>query len=207
MARVTAPLFSFDASGSIAKSIVFSRWKGRSYVRRHAIPSNPRSQLQTSVRAMMSFLARQWEDLGGTPQGTWLEPSSNGNISPFNAFIRENQLRWSEMKSPTDSYPAAEASAAPGKPTVSPTGGVHNASLSIADGSPTAGWGYLIFRNIGSPGTLIYDLLIAVVAATVSPTLVNDSPLAPATYYYMAVPFNLDGVIGTPSDWEEVTVT
>jgi len=43
MARTTAPLFSLDASGTIAKAITFSKWRGRQYVRRHAIPKNPQS--------------------------------------------------------------------------------------------------------------------------------------------------------------------
>jgi len=41
--RVTGPLYSQDASGTIGKAIVFSKWKGRNYVRKHVKPANPQS--------------------------------------------------------------------------------------------------------------------------------------------------------------------
>lgn len=53
MARVTSPLMSLDASGSIAGAITYSKWKGRNYVRQLVIPANPRTTGQQAARAAL----------------------------------------------------------------------------------------------------------------------------------------------------------
>lgn len=50
MAKVSGPLFSVDASGGYAGSLVFAKWKGRNYARQLVIPSNPRTLGQETAR-------------------------------------------------------------------------------------------------------------------------------------------------------------
>lgn len=50
MAKVSGPLMSMSASGSVGKSIVFSIWKGVAYVRQWLKPSNPQSTDQGNAR-------------------------------------------------------------------------------------------------------------------------------------------------------------
>lgn len=57
MAKVTGPLFSLTASGSVGKTVVYSSWKGRPYVRRLVIPMNPQNVAQTEVRNAMRCAA------------------------------------------------------------------------------------------------------------------------------------------------------
>lgn len=59
MAKVTAPLFSFTASGKIGDAMVFFGWKGLACVRQFIIPSNPQTALQGDQRII----------LGGTGRG------------------------------------------------------------------------------------------------------------------------------------------
>jgi hypothetical protein len=61
MAKTTAPLFGFGASGTLAKAIVFSKWKGRPYARRHVIPANPQSTAQTLTRDVFSTATAIWK--------------------------------------------------------------------------------------------------------------------------------------------------
>jgi hypothetical protein len=58
MAKLTGPLFSIDASGSFAKTVTYSRWKGRRYGRFRAIPSNPRTEGQEQARSDITTAAR-----------------------------------------------------------------------------------------------------------------------------------------------------
>ena len=53
MAKLTAPLFSFSASGAIAKSIVYFGWKGLNVARKYVIPANPKSDAQVIQRGYM----------------------------------------------------------------------------------------------------------------------------------------------------------
>ena len=50
MAKLNAPLFSFSASGSIAKALVYFPWKGLNVVRSWVSPANPKSPAQMTIR-------------------------------------------------------------------------------------------------------------------------------------------------------------
>ncbi len=53
MAKVNAPLFSFNAAGQLAKALVYFCWKGIDCVRSYVIPSNPKTTKQTTQRGYM----------------------------------------------------------------------------------------------------------------------------------------------------------
>lgn len=50
MAKLKGPLFSFGASGQIAKTLVYFPWKGLNVVRQHVVPTNPQTTLQDTQR-------------------------------------------------------------------------------------------------------------------------------------------------------------
>src|SRR6185295_19057169 len=60
MAKLTAPLLSFEGSGQIARTQVYSTWKGIPYARRYTIPANPRSTSQVQTRSVFSWLNFIW---------------------------------------------------------------------------------------------------------------------------------------------------
>jgi hypothetical protein len=93
MASTKAPLFGLDASGTIGKSIVFSKWKGRTYVRRHAIPSNPQSPAQVGVRAIMTFLTQFYASLTAPQVAEWDALAASDQITPLNAMVRDGMNR------------------------------------------------------------------------------------------------------------------
>lgn len=184
MVKVYGPMMSMDASGTLAKAATFSKWKGRNYVRQRVIPANPRSGPQTGMRAMLKFLSQKWASLGAGPQATWVIRAASMVISPFNAFCSYNQSRWRQFKAPTDSDPATELGVAPAAPTTTPTGGVHQASLSIADGAQAPDFAWFVYSSTITGFTPGYDNLVAVVPYTATPTVYVHAPLLADTYYY-----------------------
>jgi len=58
MAKVTGPLMSMTASGTVGKTATFSIWKGNPYVRSRIIPKNPKSDLQKAARAALGTIAK-----------------------------------------------------------------------------------------------------------------------------------------------------
>lgn len=62
MAKVQAPLFGFAASGSIAKTITYAKWKGIMYARQYVVPSNPRTAAQIEHRNKFRELVDHWHD-------------------------------------------------------------------------------------------------------------------------------------------------
>lgn len=93
MATTKAPLFGLDASGTLADSIVFSKWRGRTYVRRHAIPSNPKSALQVGMRSVFKFVTQDFSNLTQTQKDAWDALAAPDNITQLNAQVRDSQTR------------------------------------------------------------------------------------------------------------------
>jgi hypothetical protein len=92
MAKVKGPLFSLDASGKLADSIVYLKWKGISDVRSYVIPANPRSPRQQEQRSRMTEAVDLWHttDFNELDYEAWdlyatIMPSP---MSGFNAFIK-----------------------------------------------------------------------------------------------------------------------
>jgi hypothetical protein len=56
MAKLKAPLLSFDARGKLADTLVFSSWKGIATARQYVVPANPNTTLQQGVRAYMTAI-------------------------------------------------------------------------------------------------------------------------------------------------------
>ena len=197
MARTTAPLFSLDASGSLANAVVFSKWRGRQYVRRHAIPKNPQTPAQVGIRAMMKFLSQEYKDLKTIVDAQFAEPSAAKNISPFNSFVAYNMRRWREYRGPSQAYPALDSATAI-TITQSLTGGQRNVLISNDPSADSDNWGILIFRSTVAIVTANWNLCIAIVHAQgTDPVTFTDAPLAAGTYHYRSAICNIDGKIGT----------
>lgn len=87
MARVKAPLFSLDASGQLGEAIVYSKWKGREYVREYTIPQNPNSPAQVNVRKAWELLVSQWQSEAQAVQSDWNTFADQFKMSGFNQYI------------------------------------------------------------------------------------------------------------------------
>jgi hypothetical protein len=198
MARVTGPLMSIDASGTLADTLTFAKWKGRNYVRERVIPENPKSAEQTGCRMMMSFLAQIWYGLTAPNKATWDDMAETKQISAFNAFVGENLSRWQNVSSPTKQFPAAEASTPLTVTTQTLTGGIGHATIEITPSGATAIWGLLIFRDTAEITVPSWANCIAVLEADGANKVTHvDSPLEAGTYHYRTAVFNTDGILGT----------
>lgn len=208
MVKVNAPAMSLDASGSLGGALVFSKWKGRPYVRTLVKPSNPKSALQVSVRAMFAFLSQQWASQSTADQATWSDIADSLVASEFNAYMSKNQASWRNFLPPTQAYPAAQAGAVGSTPTWSATAGVRQITLSNAWSAANQNWGLIIFRALASGFTPGISNAIAVILneGTAAATYV-DTPLDPDTYYYNAIGFTDDGVLGSAIGEVSATVT
>lgn len=176
---------SLDASGTLAETVVFSKWKGRNYARERVIPANPQSGPQTGLRAMMKFLAQEWTNLSASEKASWLARAESGVYSNFNAYVSYNQLRWRNFLAPSKDDPAAGTGTTPDDPVTTPTGGVRQISLSIVDGAAAPDWAYIIHRSTDTGFTPAFSNVIAVTPWDVSgTTLYVDTPLEVDTYYY-----------------------
>lgn len=88
MAKVSGPLMSVTASGSIGGTVTLLRAMNRNIAKRKSKPSGPPSAAQLARRAAYAAAAATWsalspaEKLGYKPQADQLQ------ITPFNYFMR-----------------------------------------------------------------------------------------------------------------------
>lgn len=184
MARTTGPLMSLDASGSVASTIVFSKWKGRNYVRQLVIPANPQSGLQVGVRALITFASQYWKTgVSDAHKATWNTLAAQQKISPFNAYIQVNGAR---NRAGTGFTPVNPPVTAAGE--AAPTAGTATAayrSLSVAwtdsvGANDTATYIYSSTVTGFTPGP---DTLIAIIAHGVEKYIQTNLASGVAVYY------------------------
>jgi len=208
MVKVSGPAMSFDASGKLGGSIVFSKWKGRNYVRSLVKPANPKSVKQVSVRAMMKFLSQGWASIGSTPQASWDTAAATLTVSAFNAFMRGGMNRWKSFKGPSDSDPALETGTQPDTGALTATAGVGEATIAYENMGIQDGWGVLIFRSTSTGFTPSFSSLVQVLVCPDNASVSwIDTPLAADTYYYNAIEFTTAGKKFTALGEETAIVT
>ena len=141
MARITAPLLSFGASGTLAKTLVFSKWKGRPYARQHVVPANPQTVGQNLTRNSFSFAAATWK-IGGTILREPWDRCADGQVltgrNKFQGnFVAENRgevdlLSWNISPGAKGGIPPLSIA--------STTPGVNDIVLTMTQPTPPDGW-------------------------------------------------------------------
>lgn len=91
-ARVTGPLFSIGASGTVGKALTFGSWKGIQWVREWFKPSNPQSVKQVIVRHAFDLTVIEWAtDIVTTPQKDAYDVGAEGEqFSGFNLWQKRS---------------------------------------------------------------------------------------------------------------------
>lgn len=196
MVKVSAPAMSLDASGSLAKALVFSKWKGRNYVRQLVTPSNPKSGPQIGVRSMFKFLAQIWNGLSVVDKATWETLADQAVVSPFNAFMKANQSRWRNFEAPGKIDPITEAGVAGVYGNEAATGGVRQIDVEIEVTTLNDAWAVAIFRDTASLFSTAFSNCIAVIPTESAAVFHHiDTPLDPGTYYYNFRGISDDGIL------------
>lgn len=90
MAKVTAPLLSFGASGTIAGVQTYATWRGVPYVRRHVIPANPRSTPQTLTRDIFANFNTRWKSGGPLLRAPWDRFAVGQKFVGRNSYMGKN---------------------------------------------------------------------------------------------------------------------
>jgi hypothetical protein len=189
---------SQSASGQFGGAMVFSDWKGRAYVRKLVMPSNPKTAAQTGVRAMMAFLAAAWKTITGASQGTFDAAAAAATISPFNAFVKANLKRWQNNLGPAQTAAAPATSTPLTLTAVAPVGGKGNIALSYTPSAATNLWGIAIFRDSVAITGVNWNKCIKVIpASTAAAVAYDDTTVSAGTYHYRACTVQIDGTLGT----------
>lgn len=91
MARVTYTPVVSNASGK-AGDTVFSRWKGRAYIRKLITPANPNTAAQQVVRDSLGRLPSLWRSILGWVRTIQDAYAVNYRMSGYNWFVGANRV-------------------------------------------------------------------------------------------------------------------
>ena len=207
MAVTKAPLFSLDASGSLAGSIVFSKWRGRTYVRRLAIPSNPRSPLQVGMRSVFKFITQDFSNLTANQKAAWDALAAPDNITQLNAQVRDAQNR-ARRNEGWRLGPAEAPGTTPDAPTA-PVALPQNKSVDLSWTRPVGAQGdytAAVFMSLADDITGVIGELVSVIpVATTAVTILNLTNGVPV--FFEILEMNTDGEFGALSASATTTPT
>jgi len=197
-----------DASGSLGGAIVFSKWKGRNYIRQLVTPANPKSGGQVGMRSCFKFLTQEWAGLTDGNKATWEDRADDMVASTFNAYCSYNQKRWRNFEGISKEDPAADTPFSGTEGVLTAVASERSITVTQKVTAEGNGWGVAIFRYAVTATPTAWNNLIAVVpiAATADVVYV-DSPLDPGAYFYNTRFMTDDGVYGAEVGEETDTVT
>jgi len=189
MAKVVAPLLSFEAGGAIAKTQVYASWKGIPYVRRYVTPANPSSTDQVLTRTAFTWLNYVWRIAPADFIAPWTAAAASQQMTNRNLWLKKNNsmLRTASDLTGLVMSPGARGGIAS---TITITPGNDQLTFAGADPDPLpSGWtvvklvGAAILQQDPQADT---DYEITVVSDSSSPYSVVMSGLADTTAYVAA---------------------
>lgn len=187
MAKTTAPALSFGAGGSIAKTMVYSKWRGINYVRQHVIPANPRTTGQVFVRNTFALLREMWKLAPDIVQAPWNAFAQGRPFTGMNKFVGENVRVLNTDLDMADfiGSPGAKGGLPPDLVALStPMAGDIAATFTVP--APPSGWTLtaaqaMLFENQAPDG--IFTGVIQADEDVAAPYVVTFSGLVAATEY------------------------
>lgn len=143
MAKTIAPLLSFGAAGQIARTGVYSSWKGIPYVRRYVVPANPRTTKQMVTRNVFRTMQRIWLLAPALLKAPFLANAQGRPYTANNKFTSTNVKGIDTDAPPADlsffqGSPGARGGLPPTGLVLTPAAGQITAAVAVPD-APT-GW-------------------------------------------------------------------
>lgn len=194
MAKTTAPLLSFGGTGSVAKTMTFSHWRGVPYVRRYTVPSNPNTAKQKHIRGIFQTLGQIWLYLSGTARAPWEAAAAGRPLLGRNIFTGNNVRFLNNPESPPATMEAFQASpgAAGGLPPAGMVLTADTESIDVALTLPTvpSGWTLESAVAVAFPDQapdVPLEGAITVVEETGTPDDFSITGLIPSEQYVVSV--------------------
>lgn len=208
MVKLTGPLFSMGASGTIGNTITYARKGGTAYARQRVVPFNPRSPGQTGFRAMFKFLSQNWAGLDTPQKNSWQALADSLSGQKFNAYMHDNQKLWQQFGAPHRTYPNPGTGSVDTSANTTVMGQVGQVTGTYLPVAPTDNWGQMIFRS-DTTGftTAISNCVLIVLMDSTGLKFWVDSPVPAGDWFYNYRNFTTEGILGAEIGEDPVTVT
>ena len=88
MAKVTGPLFSMSASGTIGDAVTYGTWKGIPWARVWFKPENPQTAKQVNVRGALIIALDFWQALAQVEKDKFDVLAEGTRMSGYNKMMK-----------------------------------------------------------------------------------------------------------------------
>lgn len=189
MARTTGPLLSLGGSGAIAKTQVYSTWRGIPYARQYVKPANPNTEAQQVTRSLFSFLNTLWKLAPVNVQAPWTANAKGKQFTDRNKFIGDNVkgMRGDANIADLIMSPGANGGLIAADLVATPAAGEVDAVLTAPD--LPVGWAITsaVFALVGDSDPLTENpASVVVVTDAVAPYEANFASLSAGDYLVSA---------------------
>lgn len=191
MAKTTAPLLSFGASGALAKAMVFATWRGIAYVRRYVVPENPRTVAQTLTRDIFRTLSDMWKIMGSIAIAPWQTFTISKPLTDRNAMMGKNiaALRGALNMANFIGSPGARGGLAPN--SIILTAGIGTITIDFINPAAPTGWTLVAAQAVAFPDQ-------APEAVLIGPVTEGEDTVSPLNQVVLTLP---TGVLHQVSAW------
>lgn len=143
MPVLTGPIFSLQARGSLAKTLIFNDRKGVAVARQMVTGAQPRTPAQQNHRALFAWLSNLWAGNSVSFQDNFSEEITPTNLPPRNKYMQLNLplLKGQTTISRLSVSPGNGGAPLPISLTITPGLGSLTWTLKIPASSP--GWTYI----------------------------------------------------------------
>jgi len=140
MARTKSPLWGLDASGSLGGEVVYSRWKGIKYARRHVVPANPRTAEQVRTRSVFAFCSAFWANAPALVHEPNEAAASGRPLTDRNVFIGNNVRALRSLSNLSGLVISPGVAGGYALASLDATGGTGTVTAEAVAASPPTGW-------------------------------------------------------------------
>lgn len=151
MAKTTAPLLSLSASGTLADTLTYSRWRGVRYVRQRVIPANPNTTAQAATRNVFTMLSTFFKFMGTLAVAPWTAFATGRPFLDRNAFMGQNTEALRSDADMTDLIGSPGAGGGPPPDSIAAAAGVGTITVTFVNPTPPTGWSILAAVAIAVP--------------------------------------------------------
>jgi hypothetical protein len=159
MARIGFSPLIVSASGKVGDT-VFSRWKGRSYIRSRVTPANPETTDQVDWRARLAACVARYKELAADIKLRWDEYASPYQMSGYNQWVNYNNKGMEKAASPAPVYTPPNPDVA-GPTDAAPVTGSGAGEIVVTWSAGKEGAGIYIEAIVMKQGAKYYDTALA----------------------------------------------
>lgn len=140
MAKITAPFLALSASGTIAKTLTASKWRGRPYLRQRVVPANPNTVAQQSTRNTFRWSNDVWKRMGTISIAPWNRFADGQALTGRNSF-QGNVVADNRGEVDLDKFNFSIGAKGGIPPIAAPlTAGVGEITVDFTEPVPPTGW-------------------------------------------------------------------